>query len=216
MGNDRSLWLRILLGISLILLPPSIAQAYFADCVDVYHHLTGGRAEPIEGGRFSVLIYPLHAKIIADGEVYETVGGYFPRGQRSAEAVQEAASSAIRRELALPEPIAIPESAALRDYVQLALSRTLLSKIGALLASGAFAALRDRMDPRKHNGGVFLGLNGVVVKSHGGTDAIGFATAVDVAIEMVRNDLVKKISTDVAKLHQLIESPSLPAAAEAT
>ena len=39
---------------------------------------------------------------------------------------------------------------------------------------------KDRMDPRKHNGGVFLGLNGVVVKSHGGTDALGFATAIDV------------------------------------
>ena len=40
------------------------------------------------------------------------------------------------------------------------------------------------MDPRNHNGGVFLGLNGIVVKSHGGTDALGFATAVDVAVEM--------------------------------
>ena len=49
------------------------------------------------------------------------------------------------------------------------------------------------MDPRKHNGGVFLGLNGVVVKSHGGTDALGFATAIDVAYEMVHNDLVNKI-----------------------
>jgi glycerol-3-phosphate acyltransferase PlsX len=57
------------------------------------------------------------------------------------------------------------------------------------------------MDPRKHNGGVFLGLNGVVVKSHGGTDALGFATAIDVAYEMVNNDLVNKISTDLARLH---------------
>jgi glycerol-3-phosphate acyltransferase PlsX len=96
-------------------------------------------------------------------------------------------------------------------YLKLALARTLLSKLGALLASGAFTELRNRMDPRKHNGGVFLGLNGVVVKSHGGTDALGFATAVDVAIEMVRNDLVNKISTDVAKLHRLIEPQSIPA-----
>jgi glycerol-3-phosphate acyltransferase PlsX len=82
-------------------------------------------------------------------------------------------------------------------YLKLALARTMFSKLGAVLASGAFATLRDRMDPRKHNGGVFLGLNGVVVKSHGGTDALGFATAIDISIEMVRNDLVNKIKTDL-------------------
>jgi glycerol-3-phosphate acyltransferase PlsX len=92
----------------------------------------------------------------------------------------------------------------LATYLKLSLSRTLISRIGALLASGAFKALRDRMDPRKHNGGVFLGLNGVVVKSHGGTDALGFATAIDVALEMVRNDLVNKIKTDVEIMNALI------------
>ena len=96
----------------------------------------------------------------------------------------------------------------LATTLRLALQRTLLSKLGALLAAGAFAALRDRMDPRKHNGGVFLGLNGVVVKSHGGTDALGFATAIDVAIEMVRNDLVSKIETDVEKISRLMMPPA--------
>ena len=91
----------------------------------------------------------------------------------------------------------------LAAFLKLVLSRTLISKLGALLASGAFAALRDRMDPRKHNGGVFLGLNGVVVKSHGGTDALGFATAIDVAFEMVRNDLVNKIKTDMLVMGHL-------------
>jgi glycerol-3-phosphate acyltransferase PlsX len=93
----------------------------------------------------------------------------------------------------------------LATYLRLSLKRTLMSKLGALLASGAFAALRDRMDPRKHNGGVFLGLNGVVVKSHGGTDALGFATAIDVALDMVRNDLVNKIKTDVETMNALIK-----------
>jgi glycerol-3-phosphate acyltransferase PlsX len=83
-------------------------------------------------------------------------------------------------------------------YLKLCLSRTLLSRLGAALASGAFRALKDRMDPRKHNGGVFLGLDGIVVKSHGGTDALGFATAVDVAVEAVRTGLVGKIKADVA------------------
>jgi glycerol-3-phosphate acyltransferase PlsX len=93
-------------------------------------------------------------------------------------------------------------------YLKLALARTMFSKLGAVLASGAFATLRDRMDPRKHNGGVFLGLNGVVVKSHGGTDALGFATAIDISIEMIRNDLVNKIKTDLIVIGHPEPSPS--------
>jgi glycerol-3-phosphate acyltransferase PlsX len=50
------------------------------------------------------------------------------------------------------------------------------------------------MDPGKSNGSVLLGLNGIVVKSHGGTDAEGFASAVDVGYEMVRDDLLRKIN----------------------
>lgn len=73
------------------------------------------------------------------------------------------------------------------------LGRSLLSKLGAALASGAFRRLKQRLDPRAHNGGVFLGLNGVVVKSHGGTDADGFSSAVNVAADMVENDLVDRI-----------------------
>lgn len=92
----------------------------------------------------------------------------------------------------------------LATYLRLCLSRTLISRLGALLASGAFRALKDRMDPRKHNGGVFLGLNGIVVKSHGGTDALGFATAIDVAVEIVRTGLVEKINADVALMTGLL------------
>ena len=58
----------------------------------------------------------------------------------------------------------------------------------------AFKALRDKLDPGKSNGGVLLGLNGIVVKSHGGTDAEGFAYAVDVGYEMVHYDLLTKIN----------------------
>jgi glycerol-3-phosphate acyltransferase PlsX len=83
----------------------------------------------------------------------------------------------------------------------------MLTSLGALLAQGAFRALRDRLDPRKHNGGVFLGLNGIVVKSHGGTDALGFATAIDMAIEMANNGLVQKIAEDVSKVHALLQPP---------
>ena len=73
------------------------------------------------------------------------------------------------------------------------MSRTIVSKIAALFAKGAFSRLKKRLDPRTYNGGVFLGLNGVVVKSHGGTDSFGFSSAIHVAADMVANDLVDRI-----------------------
>jgi phosphate acyltransferase len=83
-------------------------------------------------------------------------------------------------------------------YLRAAMSRSLMAKIGYLFAKSAFGALKDRMDPRKVNGGVFLGLEGIVIKSHGGTDAVGFAAAVDLGYEMARHDLMAKIREMVA------------------
>jgi glycerol-3-phosphate acyltransferase PlsX len=80
------------------------------------------------------------------------------------------------------------------EFLREALSRSWLSKLGYLLARPAFRALRDKLDPSKSNGGVLLGLNGIVVKSHGGTDADGFAYAVDVGYEMGKYDLLNKIN----------------------
>jgi glycerol-3-phosphate acyltransferase PlsX len=82
----------------------------------------------------------------------------------------------------------------INEYLRGAMARTWRSKIGYLFAKNAFRALRDKMDPNKSNGGVFLGLNGIVVKSHGGAVAEGFAYAVDVGYEMVRYDLLTKIN----------------------
>jgi glycerol-3-phosphate acyltransferase PlsX len=82
----------------------------------------------------------------------------------------------------------------LAEFLRGAMSRTWRSKIGYLFARGAFKALRDKMDPNKSNGGVFLGLNGIVVKSHGSASADGFAYAVDVGYEMVHFDLLTKIN----------------------
>jgi phosphate acyltransferase len=79
------------------------------------------------------------------------------------------------------------------EYLRAAMSRTVMAKLGYLFARQAFEALRDKMDPRKVNGGVFLGLEGVVVKSHGGTDALGFASAIDVAYDMAHFELMKTI-----------------------
>jgi glycerol-3-phosphate acyltransferase PlsX len=76
--------------------------------------------------------------------------------------------------------------------------RSLLSRIGFLFAKAAFDTLREKMDPRKSNGGVFLGLNGMVIKSHGGTDAEGFAAAVSLGYHLSRNGLMTKISDGIA------------------
>ena len=80
------------------------------------------------------------------------------------------------------------------EFLRSAMSRTWRTKLGYLFARHAFKALRDKLDPNKSNGGVLLGLNGIVVKSHGGTNAEGFAYAVDVGYEMVRYDLLTKIN----------------------
>jgi phosphate acyltransferase len=79
------------------------------------------------------------------------------------------------------------------EYLKAAMSRTLMAKIGYLFARRAFDALRDKMDPRKVNGGVFLGLEGIVIKSHGGTDALGFASAIDIAHDMAHHDLMRTL-----------------------
>lgn len=79
------------------------------------------------------------------------------------------------------------------EFLRAEISKSWMAKIGYLFARGAFKALRDKLDPSKSNGSVVLGLNGIVVKSHGGTDAEGFAYAVDVGYEMAHDDLLNKI-----------------------
>ncbi|MCF3936363.1 phosphate acyltransferase PlsX [Acuticoccus sp. M5D2P5] len=93
----------------------------------------------------------------------------------------------------------------LAEYLRMSIGRTLRARLGYLLAKPAFARLRDKMDPRKINGAVFLGLNGLVIKSHGGTDAEGFASAVELAHDMVRNELLRRIAADVAALKETHE-----------
>jgi glycerol-3-phosphate acyltransferase PlsX len=83
------------------------------------------------------------------------------------------------------------------EFLRGAISQSFLSRIGYLLARPAFRMLRDKMDPRRSNGGVFLGLNGVVIKSHGGTDPEGFAAAIDVGYDMVHYQLLEKISETI-------------------
>lgn len=86
-------------------------------------------------------------------------------------------------------------------YLREAMKRNLMSRIGYIFAKGAFDFLRHKMDPGRSNGGVFLGLNGIVVKSHGGADADSFAAAIDLAYDMVRNRLLDRIEADLDLFH---------------
>lgn len=79
------------------------------------------------------------------------------------------------------------------EYLRGEMSRTWRSRLGYLFARQAFETLKVKLDPRRSNGGVFLGLNGLVIKSHGGTDAEGFAAAIDVGYDMVRHGWLSKI-----------------------
>jgi glycerol-3-phosphate acyltransferase PlsX len=77
---------------------------------------------------------------------------------------------------------------------------SLLARLGYLLARGALNSLRVRVDPRRYNGAIFMGLNGICIKSHGGTDAFGFASAIGVAIDMVANGAIEKMKHDIIQL----------------
>ena len=87
------------------------------------------------------------------------------------------------------------------DLLRSAFSSSVRSKIGFLISRPATELLRHHLDPNNHNGAVFLGLNGIVVKSHGGADAKGVANAVAVAARLVEDSLIDRIGeslTDIA------------------
>jgi len=83
------------------------------------------------------------------------------------------------------------------DLLKRAFSSSIRSKIGFLISKPATDLLRHHLDPNVHNGAVFLGLNGIVVKSHGGATELGVATAIAAAAKMVRDDLTRRISEDL-------------------
>ncbi len=89
-----------------------------------------------------------------------------------------------------------------RLYAQLlreAFSSSLASKLGYALARPAMTQVRKRVDPRRYNGAILLGLNGIAIKSHGGTDPIGFAHAIGVAINMAENRAVERIQDELQR-----------------
>jgi len=79
------------------------------------------------------------------------------------------------------------------QYIREEMRRSLLTRIGYLFARHAFDALKQKLDPRRVNGGVFLGLDGIVIKSHGSSDAIGTANAIEMGYAMAHHALLSTI-----------------------
>jgi len=90
----------------------------------------------------------------------------------------------------------------IRDAMREEFTRSLSRKLGALAARPALDALRVRIDPRRYNGATMVGLNGIVIKSHGGTDPFGFQRAIEVAILEARTGVPARIA---AKLGSSIQ-----------
>lgn len=82
------------------------------------------------------------------------------------------------------------------------LRRTWLSKIGALLSKLAFAAVKKRLDPRRYNGAQFLGLRGISIKSHGGTDAYGFSRAISVGVDLASSKVNENLGREIEILQE--------------
>jgi glycerol-3-phosphate acyltransferase PlsX len=86
------------------------------------------------------------------------------------------------------------------DLLRRSFASSLRSKIGFLISRPATELLKHHLDPNNHNGAVFLGLNGVVVKSHGSANALGVANAVAVAARLLEEDLTQRIGADLARV----------------
>jgi phosphate acyltransferase len=87
-------------------------------------------------------------------------------------------------------------------FLKESLTSSIISSIGAFLAKPALNRLKRRMDPRRYNGAMLLGLNGICVKSHGGMDGLGFANAIGVTADLITTSVNDSIKADYARLHE--------------
>lgn len=95
-----------------------------------------------------------------------------------------------------------------------ALTSSPLAGLGALLAKPALNRLKMHLDPRRYNGAMFLGLNGICIKSHGGTDAYGFAHAIEVARNLIANSINDSIKEDFHQVQVDMENHKQAAAGQ--
>ena len=96
------------------------------------------------------------------------------------------------------------------SYLKEAFSGDHISRAGAMLASTGLKRLREKMNPSSVNGGVLLGLNGVVVKSHGGTDAKGYATAIHLAANLANSNYKDEVAAGLMRVAELSSQATAP------
>ncbi len=96
------------------------------------------------------------------------------------------------------------------------LSSSVMARAGALVASGALNEMKARLDPSSVNGGPLLGLNGTVVKSHGGADAKGYANAIKMAADLAASNYVVRMSADMERLSDSLDALRQPPSAVRT
>jgi glycerol-3-phosphate acyltransferase PlsX len=94
-----------------------------------------------------------------------------------------------------------------RGFLRNAFSSSWVAQLGYLLARPALNKVKMRMNPSRYNGAMLLGLNGITVKSHGGTDAEGFANAICVAVDLVKQGFNERIKEELQILHTADEPP---------
>jgi phosphate acyltransferase len=101
------------------------------------------------------------------------------------------------------------------DFLREAFGAGLLSKFAALLAMNSLKRLQKRIDPRRVNGGVFLGLNGTVVKSHGSADSTGISAAIGLAHQLARSRFIERLAARVASADRAAQDDAKERPAEA-
>jgi len=87
------------------------------------------------------------------------------------------------------------------DNLKKSLKQNFFSKISLIFSYFAFKKFKEKLDPRKYNGAIFLGLNGPVVKSHGGTDAVGFYHSIDLCYKIIKGNLMHQIKNNLNHLN---------------
>ena len=86
------------------------------------------------------------------------------------------------------------------DNLKKSLTENIFSKISLIFSYLSLKKFKDKLDPRKYNGAIFLGLNGPVVKSHGGIDAVGFYHSIDLCYKIVKGNLINQIKNNLSHL----------------
>ena len=87
------------------------------------------------------------------------------------------------------------------DNLKKSLTKNFLSKLSLIFSYFSLKEFKEKLDPRKYNGAIFLGLNGPVVKSHGGTDSLGFYYSIDLCYKIVKGNLMKEINNNLSHLN---------------